>query len=137
VIEEALGKVRARGQGLSPYHVTDTNPGRPAEHVHHIAAGGGTVAIYKVRLDANPDTDELLYVHRDHLGSVDTLTDASGEVAESLAFGPWGARRDAGDWNGAATFAPPPPGIVPLGDAPDTTPRGFTGHECCVACPVS
>ena len=62
------------------------------------------------------------YVLRDHLGSVDVLTDSDGDVFEEVRFGPWGTRRDAttgGDLTEAAAMA---------FDHCATT-RGFTDHE--------
>ena len=62
------------------------------------------------------------YVLRDHLGSVDVLTDSDGDVFEEARFGPWGTRRDAttgGDLTEAAAMA---------FDHCATT-RGFTDHE--------
>ncbi len=63
----------------------------------------------------------LEYLHRDHLGSVDTITDAAGAVIQRMSFDAWGKRRETG-WlpigaNGIVAF-----------DTKTTT-RGFTGHE--------
>ena len=58
----------------------------------------------------------LHYVHTDHLGSWDIITDKSGNLEQSLSFDAWGNRRNADTWNGSATD-------TPLFD------RGFTGHE--------
>jgi RHS repeat-associated protein len=62
------------------------------------------------------------YIHKDHLGSLDVATDASGEVYQWFSFDAWGERRNALDWNAlspqdAMTFAH------------NLTTRGFTGHE--------
>ncbi len=93
--------------------VTGSNP---AELVHYIRAAG-TVAIYTKIDDADPLTDKTRYLHRDHLGSIVSITDEAGAVAEQLSFDAHGARR-ATDWQ---------PAIFP--PAPIETPRGFTGHE--------
>ena len=68
--------------------------------------------------EANP----VRYVLRDHLGSVDRLTDAKGAEARAMSFGAWGARRDPGDWTELAKEA------AAAFDACATN-RGFTGHE--------
>ncbi|MCV6606452.1 MAG: RHS repeat-associated core domain-containing protein, partial [Porticoccaceae bacterium] len=72
------------------------------------------------------DTTE--YAHRDHLGSIETVTDQAGNRLHQLAFEPFGARKDS-DWTRNITTAaldallredtPPPHKIA----------RGFTGHE--------
>ena len=63
----------------------------------------------------------MRYLHQDHLGSVDTITDESGAVVERLSYDPFGKRRVAeGEdaWEDAA---------LPIAVA--ETPRGFTDHE--------
>ncbi len=62
---------------------------------------------------AKPGT---VYVHVDHLGSVDTLTDASGNAAGKQSYDPFGAPRSA-TWGD--TTPPPPP----------ATTLGYTGQE--------
>ena len=71
--------------------------------------------------DAPPPTDKLRYLHRDHLGSVDTITDAAGAVVERLSYGAFGKRRTAA---GANAWTDPALAIAAV-----NTPRGFTGHE--------
>lgn len=64
--------------------------------------------------------DSVRYIHYDHLGSIDTITDDLGEVVSRLGFDPWGERTEA-DWSegnptmGAALFY--------------DTQYGYTGHE--------
>ena len=58
----------------------------------------------------------LHYVHTDHLGSWDIITDKNGKLEQSLSFDAWGNRRNADTWTGPALDEP-------LFD------RGFTGHE--------
>ena len=41
------------------------------------------------------ESDETLYLHRDHLGSVHVVTDASGDTSWVLGFDPYGERRVA------------------------------------------
>ena len=75
----------------------------------------------------------VAYLYKDHLGSVDVITNAVGQlnVTNSMGFDPWGARRDGDTWadmtedqriaalyiNGAMVFKQP------------ITQQGFTGHE--------
>jgi RHS repeat-associated protein len=58
----------------------------------------------------------MRYLHLDHLGSVQTITDASGSVVEVLSFDPWGKRRDATSWTPSSTVK-------------SSIDKGFTGHE--------
>ncbi|WP_282611298.1 polymorphic toxin-type HINT domain-containing protein [Pelagibius sp. Alg239-R121] len=89
---------------------------QPDELVHYIRAGGGTVAIYTKIDDGNALTDKTRYLHKDHLGSVESITDEQGLVTEHLSYDAHGKRRLT-DWNAG----------VPA--ASSETPRGFTGHE--------
>ena len=58
-----------------------------------------------------------MYVHADHLGSVDALTDAGGGVVEHRSYDAFGQRRNP-QWG-----EPPPPSFT------SKTTLGFTGHE--------
>ena len=55
----------------------------------------------------------------DHLGSVDTIMEASGAIVERMSFDPWGKRRQI-NWV---------PINDPAGTMPLVTTRGFTSHE--------
>ncbi|WXG51669.1 MAG: RHS repeat-associated core domain-containing protein [Candidatus Sedimenticola sp. (ex Thyasira tokunagai)] len=89
------------------------------EHKHFIYADGQLVAIHAKTIDdsvAKPD--KTRYLHRDALGSIDTITDGQGNIVERMSYEPFGARR-SGDWR-VATGLP---------YIPTLTNRGFTGHE--------
>jgi RHS repeat-associated protein len=60
-------------------------------------------------------TEQVRYLHRDHLGSVEAITDELGDRVERLAFAPFGERRMA-DWSDGSPVSM-------------TMTRGFTGHE--------
>jgi RHS repeat-associated protein len=75
----------------------------------------GVFAVHIIKPD---DTEEINYIHKDHLGSWNTITDESGSRIQELSFDAWGNRRDPATWR---AFAGTPP--EPLFD------RGFTGHE--------
>ena len=55
------------------------------------------------------------YFHTDHLGSVDTITDETGAVAQRLSYDAWGKRRNANGTDAASITA--------------QTTRGYTRHE--------
>ena len=83
------------------------------EYKHFISAGGNTIAIYTERTNNANDTR---YLHRDHLGSIDVITDENQQVVERLSYDAFGKRRLA-NWNdGIPTIA-------------SNNTRGFTGHE--------
>jgi len=60
---------------------------------------------------------EMYYTHKDHLGSINEITDSQGAVVERLSYDAWGNRRNSHTWeydSGVDNF---------LFD------RGYTGHE--------
>ena len=94
--------------------------GRATEFVHYVFAGSQRVAIRTVD-DAPTPADKLRYLHHDHLGSVDTVTDEAGVVVERLSYDAFGKRRIA---IGENAWTDPALAITAV-----NTPRGFTGHE--------
>lgn len=88
---------------------------------HYVVGGAGPVAIYTRK---STGTNELHYVTRDHLGSIDSITNANGSVPAEvrLSFGSFGERRNEAGWSGN----PPPADWTEITDA---TRRGFTFHE--------
>ena len=58
------------------------------------------------------------YVHTDHLGSLNVLTNESGAIEQKLSFDAWGNRRDPATLQNYTTT---PAGLI--------TDRGFTAHE--------
>ena len=72
--------------------------------------------------------ERTLYVHVDHLGSVNALTDGVGAVVEQRSYDPFGARR-----NPAAVGVVHDHGIARLHrarDEDDMTPRRLSADEC-------
>jgi RHS repeat-associated protein len=94
--------------------------GSQIEYRHYIAGGKGAVAIHtRVVVGGASST---YYLHRDHLGSPDLITDSSGNEVVRPSFAAYGERRDGNDWSG-------PPSAPDLTDIANITRRGFTGHE--------
>ena len=80
----------------------------------YIFGGDGMVAIR-----VNDATgDNVSYVHKDHLGSIQCLTTDAGALAQEMSYDAWGNRRDPNGWS---VYANAPAGLI--------TDRGFTGHE--------
>ncbi len=92
-------------------------------HIHYISGGSGVIAIYTDERSATASAPRLRYLHKDHLGSVDAITNESGTVLERPSFDAWGRRRTVAYTGGAWQVSYP---AVP---APSETHRGFTGHE--------
>ena len=70
-------------------------------------------------------TTAFEYLHRDHLGSVESVTDAVGLELKIQAYDPFGSRRES-DWTRAMTETER---TALAGEAPQRTARGYTGHE--------
>jgi len=62
---------------------------------YYISGGNGLAAIYK---QAGSASGTMYYVHQDHLGSIDLLTDDNGNVAERYSYDAWGNRRNPTNW---------------------------------------
>ncbi len=83
------------------------------EHTHYIYAGNTPVALYTVKNTSV--TPVVRYLHKDHLGSIDTITDETGQVVERLSYDAFGKRRNTNGTDGPITA--------------QTTHHGYTGHE--------
>ncbi len=81
--------------------------------LHYIAGGDGLAAIYEI----NNGTGSMYYVHSDHLGSYDAITNQSGTVVQNYSFDAWGRRRNVSDW----TYRSVPTSYL--------FNVGYTGHE--------
>lgn len=96
-----------------------TKPSGIVEYKHYVSASDGPIAIVTRRSNGTNDTR---YLHKDHLGSVDAITNESGGLVVRLSFDAFGKRRNAAGWSGA----------VPSGDMAQInalTHNGYTGHE--------
>lgn len=83
------------------------------EHRYHVHSPERVVAI----VTRGGSDDGTRYVHVDHLGSVDALTDEDGDVIERRSYDPFGQRRN------------PVWGERPPASFSSETTQGFTGHE--------
>ena len=90
--------------------------------VHYIRSSEGLVAQMTTTQVTKPgrppvSTSAMRYLHLDHLGSIQTITDAKGLIVEVQSYDSWGNRRDPVTWAPAATAIQ------------SRVDRGFTGHE--------
>ncbi|CAN97847.1 hypothetical carbohydrate-binding protein, Rhs family [Sorangium cellulosum So ce56] len=92
--------------------VTDAASGA-VEHRYHVHSPERVVAI----VTRGGSAGGTRYVHVDHLGSIDALTDEDGDVIERRSYDPFGQRRN------------PVWGERPPASFPSETTQGFTGHE--------
>jgi RHS repeat-associated protein len=95
----------------------------------------GSVLTYRTDSNNNLQATDKRYIYTDHLGSVDLITDANGEVqgqfskvSHAMSFDAWGARKNVAQWN-AQSFALALSAITVSGFLEPITRRGFTGHE--------
>jgi RHS repeat-associated protein len=100
--------------------------GTTVEYRHFIQAGAKVVAIVKrgattaLPTTIVPANSSVYYLHSDHLGSTDVITNSGGVVAR-LSFDAWGMRR-GNAWTGTPTAAEKT--AIGL-----TTRKGYTGHD--------
>ncbi len=80
------------------------------EYQHYINAPVGQVAQYTVKVAGSVVTSTTRYLHKDHLGSVDTVTSDTGAVVTRFRYDPFGKQQT-------------------LSGDPNVTHHGYTGHE--------
>ncbi|RKG98486.1 RHS repeat-associated core domain-containing protein, partial [Corallococcus carmarthensis] len=95
-------------------------PGGGVTHAFHVGAAGRAIAQVVWRVDADPSKPlkkTWNYLHPDHQGSTESVTDASGKLVGRMKYDPFGGRRHPLDLS------------VPWQGTPQEVSRGFTGHE--------
>jgi hypothetical protein len=116
---------RGKGTALDLDLAADFHHAR-ARNKHYIAGPSGLVGSYTRRTAGSPLEDTFYFTH-DHLGSIDTVSTASGAVQVRLSYDAFGARRKEAGWNGA----------VPSADwtaIANSTRRGYTGCRTGTRC---
>ena len=89
-------------------------------YIEYISCGSGLTALNVIEGNG-ANTNTMYYVYTDHLGSILTLTDESGNVVHKQNFDAWGRYRNPDSWDYSNT---------PLTFNDDFYwLRGFTGHE--------
>jgi RHS repeat-associated protein len=101
-----VGRLYEREKNITTGEIKET---------HYIFAAGGAVAIYT---RSSTGTTNTRYLLKDHLGSMQCITDETGHLVQELSYDAWGNRRDVSTW---AVYTTLPAGILLA--------RGFTGHE--------
>lgn len=85
-------------------------------HVNYILAAGKAVAMVTQSDDM---ADDVQYIHHDHLGSIQALTDKNGALTQEFSYDAWGMRRNPDTWEVYALST----------DADAKCDYGFGGHE--------
>jgi len=92
--------------------------------VQKVRVGQSIVLLAKTSW-SNQVTRSVEYLHRDHLGSIEAVTDSAGNTVATFGFDPFGGRRTA-DWSRALT----PAETLALADSlEEPAQRGYTDHE--------
>ena len=91
---------------------------------------------YSTTTSTTPTGHSTHYLHTNHLGSTDVITDNQGRVAQTMSFDAWGKRRSTISWeeySSTTSFtqaALPSSSTLPRDDTHTAiTNLGYTGHE--------
>lgn len=105
--------------GFYERETTTSDSGTSTIHRHHVLGRDRVVAEFEITVDEQDIVSEQTrYLHDDHLGSLDSVTDEQGQVVQRLSFDAWGKPRDPSDWTLPDEFM-----------VESLVNRGFTGHE--------
>ena len=96
------------------FEIEETKMDGNKRYLHYINGGDGLFAIY---VKNTRGSDSLYYIHKDHLGSIETITDDRGQVLAKYNYDPWGRKRNPDTWDYEES---PYPNIFS---------RGYTMHE--------
>jgi len=80
-----------------------------------------------IELHRSNGTHDISYLHKDHLGSIDTITNDKGEIKQKLYFDAWGKKHVIDSQNIISSLASQT--TLTFGNLLDIGARGFTGHE--------
>jgi RHS repeat-associated protein len=88
--------------------------GSNTKYIQYLGAGDGV----KIIVVSQGSAHTPYYVYTDYLGSILTVTGATGAVVAEQSFDAWGRRRSATTWD-----------VTALPTNPDWLYRGYTSHE--------
>ncbi|WP_179957628.1 FG-GAP-like repeat-containing protein [Exilibacterium tricleocarpae] len=101
--------------------------------------GGFAVLTLENRTGSSAGVSKTRYLHKDHLGSVTTITDETGSIVEEFSFDAWGKRRAKSraeleailgrSWPQLTGFEKNNQTLPALTLVSTITNQGFTGHE--------
>lgn len=103
------------------YRIIHALSGPDTTYQMAILVGGAVIG--EVQTSTNTaETGKIHYFYKDNLGSITVIADGTGQVTQRLAYGPYGTKRDATNWNN-------PLSIVAILALNIPTDRGFTGQH--------
>lgn len=116
----SLSVMQRSGETETKYYIgslyEETVKGSETKKTCYIFAGGKVVAISET---SSVSGTRILYLHHDHLGSVQAYSDESGNLVQELSYDAWGRRRNPTTWEYYSSDI----------EADALNPWGFTGHE--------
>lgn len=96
---------------LRPFDDMEIEKGSDGEvRLLYIRFGSELIAIREISTHSGSLSPIMKFIHKDHLGSIDVITDQKGDMIGKFQYSPFGER------------------IVEMGDE-ESTARGFTGHK--------
>ena len=120
-----LGGFEERDDGRAEHPKVRVETSRIGGAVLHTRTTTVTADPQDSESDVTTQTTSIRYLHRDHLGSVRAVTNASGSAVTTASYDPYGGRRlDDGSRESSATELEAAAGNRTLDGV-----RGFTGHE--------
>ena len=108
--DNLLKRSKTYVSGLYEKEIVDTL----TREIHYIRAGGDVIATYEKK--SNTSSTFYKFWHKDHLGSLQAITDDLKVLVQELSYDAWGKRRNT---DGTPIIAP----------SIFESDRGFTGHE--------
>ncbi len=116
----SLSVMQRSGETETKYYIgslyEETVKGSETKKTCYIFAGGKVVAISET---SSVSGTRILYLHHDHLRSVQAYSDESGNLVQELSYDAWGRRRNPTTWEYYSSDI----------EADALNPWGFTGHE--------
>ena len=103
---------------IMPVEVVEDTDNNAIKIITYIGGNAYTASVTHIKQSGGEPINGYHYLHRDYLGSILAITDASGIVKEQRQFGAWGITDKFVDSQGNTNFT-----------HSSLIGRGFTGHE--------
>ena len=104
---------------ISPVEIVEDKQANTTKIITYVGGDAYTAPVANILQKSNNTVQEYHYLHRDYLGSILAISDASGNIEEQRQFGAWGTvDRFLNSSGNAGSF-----------DHQSLLGRGYTGHE--------
>lgn len=100
---------------IAPVELIVDNENNNSKIITYVGGDGYSAPVVHITKDVE---EEFLYLHRDHLGSIMSISNSQGELVEQTHYGAWGKVEKYWSVNGGDTL-----------DYASVLGRGYTGHE--------